>query len=183
LKRAVVILLLLIAFTFFTTQLSPADSTNIQKHPSKNKSISYCSDKRLKLYTNEDYRRWFKVCGRLYDVDPYFLEAVAVVESRRKGIKNRLTFYVGRIGRHKQFVGPMAIHVCFERNKYGFDIYDPYDNIEFGASALRGVGYNTAAQKKRLKKYNTEFKSSYFLEILTIRKELQAISSIQETRG
>ena len=178
-KKVARSILLLIAFTLFTSPLSSSDNKNIQ--PNAHPKISYCKNKPTKLYTREDYRRWFRECGRLYNVDPYFLEAVAIVETRGRGFKNRLIYGIGPIGRGK-FVAPMGIHNCFAKNKYGLNIYDPYDNIELGASSLRGVGYDVAAQKRRLMRYNKTFNMGYFSEIQRIKKELMAISTF-ETRG
>lgn len=108
-------------------------------------------------------RKWFVESARRWNVSPSFLMAVAYIESRQLGKGGVVIqdFRLGEIGRGTYY-GPMGIHKGFKKK---WDIWDPKINIEVGAAALAGVGSCPDAQKRRLRRYNTEFNDRYFKAI------------------
>jgi hypothetical protein len=108
----------------------------------------------IKKLAIESAQRW--------DVDPAFFIAVMHIESR----KGNQEFRVGKMG--KTYYGPCGIHKAFLSK---WDIDDPKINIEVGARALRGVGYNEQLQIKRLKRYNASFNIAYWKAIKSAKQK------------
>jgi hypothetical protein len=102
--------------------------------------------------------------GKVFDVEPATLAAVAHVESGKGGQE----FRFGRVG---EVYLPMGIHECF---RYRWNIEDPEVNIMVGARALRSVGSSDMRLKSRLRSYNKEFNHAYWVDVLAARGRYRA---------
>jgi len=123
------------------------------KPKKKNHGIHYNFTYKTPTYWLECIKMWAKV----YNLSPYYCLAVASVESSR----GRHLFGFGRIS--KSFYGPYGIHRCFLKR---WDIDDPYINTMVGIKALARYGSSKQARIKALRKYNTNYDSSYYKLIL-----------------
>jgi hypothetical protein len=102
--------------------------------------------------------------ANMYNVDPAFLIAVMHIESRNP--KTGEEFRFGKMG--KTYYGPCGIHKDFLK-KWPIDNLET--NIEAGARALRGVGYNESLQKRRLHRYNASCNSSYLKAVMSAKRK------------
>lgn len=107
--------------------------------------------------TMQSWLHHVKVCSEKYGVDPYFVLAVAEVESSGRGQR----FRFGRMG--KTYYGPFGIHRCFLKK---WNIADLLINTEVGIRALARY----KSQRRSLQRYNASFNESYWRRI----KQLEA---------
>jgi hypothetical protein len=106
---------------------------------------------------------WMRLWASVYGVDPEFVQAVAIVESRMPGVGHEMSIRTGPLGRGK-YQGPMAIISSYRRI---CAIEDPFENIRVGTKALQGD------ERKVLRRYNASCNWAYVWQVMKIKRQLK----------
>jgi hypothetical protein len=101
-----------------------------------------------------------------YNVDPAFALGLWQIESSLPGGP---TIRLGRLGR-TQYYGPGGLFRGCKILK-GLDLDNPWVATWASVQALKGTGFNEAAQKRRLRSYNAQWTPRYERDVMAAKRK------------